>query len=326
MFTRRLFQVVAAVVLAAAVPGTAQAQDAFERAKSLYLEAAYEDALALLDPSGPSSNADVHLYRALCLLALGRGTEADLAIARSIEVDPTATASRPDVSPRVAALLADARRRMLPDIARARVADGRLAYQQGDKARATERFEAAVRLLDDPALANQAELMDLRTLASGFLDLIRAQATPPPVAASAAASPPPVAAARAAVPPASPPAAASTVSAPAPAAASRTEAPAAPTPAPNMVVTRPVPITQALPPWRPPDSTWSRRELRGSMLLNIDATGRVTSAQMEQPIYPAYDRLLLEAARAWRYQPAMRDGQPTTSQLIVPILLRPQIP
>ena len=60
------------------------------------------------------------------------------------------------------------------------------------------------------------------------------------------------------------------------------------------------------------------------MLLNIDATGRVTSASMEEGIYPAYDRLLLEAARTWRYQPAMRDGQPTTAQLLVPILLRPQ--
>ena len=60
------------------------------------------------------------------------------------------------------------------------------------------------------------------------------------------------------------------------------------------------------------------------MLLNIDATGQVTSAQMEQSVYPSYDRLLLEAARSWRYQPAMRDGQPTTAQLLVPILLRPE--
>lgn len=60
------------------------------------------------------------------------------------------------------------------------------------------------------------------------------------------------------------------------------------------------------------------------MLLSIDATGRVTSAQMEQTVYPGYDRLLLEAARTWRYAPAMRDGQPTTSQLRVPIVIRPQ--
>ena len=71
MFTRRLFQVVAVVVLLAGVPGVARSQDAFERAKTLYLEAAYEDALALLDTPGPGGTADMHLYRALCLLALG---------------------------------------------------------------------------------------------------------------------------------------------------------------------------------------------------------------------------------------------------------------
>jgi TonB family protein len=316
MFTRRLFQVAAVMALAAAVPGTARSQDAFDRAKSLYLEAAYEDALALLEPTGPSSTADVHLYRALCLLALGRAGEADAAIARSIEVDPLATAARKDVSPRVAALLADARRRMLPDIARRRVADGRLAYQQGDRLGATQRFEAAVVLLDDPTLATQTELMDLKTLASGFLDLIRAQSTPslPSPAAPAAA-----------------PAATTTTAAPA-ATTTTAAAPSAPPPPAsgtppsnaNIVVSRPVPLTQTLPPWRPPDLASSRRELRGSMLLNISATGQVTSAQMEQSVYPAYDRLLLEAARTWRYQPAMRDGQPTTAELLVPIILRPE--
>lgn len=308
MFTRRLFQVAAVMALAAAVPGTARSQDAFDRAKSLYLEAAYEDALALLEPTGPSSTADVHLYRALCLLALGRAGEADAAIARSIEVDPLATAARKDVSPRVAALLADARRRMLPDIARRRVADGRLAYQQGDRLGATQRFEAAVVLLDDPTLATQTELIDLRTLASGFLDLIRAQGAPP------------------AAPPAAP--AAAPAATPAPTAASAPP-PAAPGPPPanaSIVVSRPVPLTQTLPPWRPPDLASSRRELRGSLLLNISATGQVTSAQMEQSVYPTYDRLLLEAARSWRYQPAMRDGQPTTAELLVPIILRPETP
>jgi len=321
MFTQRLLQVVALAVLAAAVPGTARSQDAFDRAKTLYLEAAYEDALALLDTPGPAGTADVHLYRALCLLALGRAGEADAAIARSIEADPTATAARPDVSPRVAAMLADARRRMLPDIARRRVADGRLAYQQGDRLGATQRFEAAVRLLDDPSVANQSELTDLKTLASGFLDLLRAQSAPP------AAAPP---AALAAVTPAPAPVPAPGAGAALPPAAERAPQPAAAAPAPAGaaaaaagVVSRPRPLSQPMPQWRPPDPSWRNRELKGSMLLTIDATGRVTNAQMEQPLYPGYDRLLLEAARSWRYTPAMRDGQPTTAQLIVPIVLRP---
>jgi hypothetical protein len=330
MCTRRLFQVVAVTVLAAAMPGIARAQDAFDRAKALYLEAAYEDALALLDTPGPPGSADVHLYRALCLLALGRATEADAAIARSIETDPLATATRPDVSPRVAAMLNEARRRMLPDIARRRVADGRLAYQQGDKPGAIQRFEAAVRLLDDPTLANYSELTDLKTLASGFLDLMRAQAAAP------AASPTPVAGAPPALgsaatngstapaPSPTPAASAPTASAtprPAPAAAGNASIPATAA-APAGPVTRPLPLSMVLPPWRPPDPSWRNRELRGTMLLSIDATGRVTEARMEQTIYPGYDRLLIEAARSWKYTPAMRDGQPTTSQLIVPIVVR----
>ena len=289
MFTRRLFQVVAAGLLTAAVPGIAQTQDAFERAKTLYLEAAYEDALALLETRGSGSTADVHLYRALCLLALGRTSEADAAIAKSIEADPLATVARKDVSPSVAAMLASARLRMLPEMARRRVADGRLLYQQGDRTGARQRFEAAIRLLDDPTLAKQTELADLKALASGFLDLIRAQSVPPAAPARATATPPAV------LPP---------------------PAPVAP------AVSRPTVVSQTVPPWRPPDVSWRNRELRGSVLLSIDAAGRVTTATMQQSVYPSYDRLLLEAARTWRYTPAMRDGQPTPSQLIVPIVIR----
>ena len=296
MFTRRLVQVMAAGVFTAVTSGLAQAQDAFERAKTLYLEAAYEDALALLDTRGPGGTAELHLYRALCLLALGRTSEADAAIAKTIEADPLATVARRDVSPSVAAMLDSARRRMVPEIARRRVADGRLLYQKGDRAGATLRFEAAIRLLDDPMLANQSELADLKALASGFLDLIRAQSVQP-------AAPTPAAPARAAATPApvTPPAA----------------------PAPSPAVSRPTVVSQTLPPWRPPDPSWRNRELRGSVLLSIDAAGRVTSATMQQSVYPGYDRLLLDAARTWRYTPAMRAGLPTPSQLIVPIVIRP---
>ena len=323
MFTRRFFQVVAVAAVLAGAPGIARAQDAFERAKMLYLEAAYEDALALLETPGPGGTAaDVHLYRALCLLALGRTSEADAAIAKSIETDPLATAKRSDVSPRVAVLLENARRRMLPDLARRRVADGRLAYQQGDRLGASQRFETAIRLLDDPALANQSELVDLKTLATGFVDLIRAQsavsAVTPPAPAAIGTTPAPATATPAAPAAAAPAPTTSTV----PPAATPTTSAATAT-SPVVAVSRPTVLSQSMPPWRPPDPSWRSRELRGALLLTIDATGRVTNATMQQPVYPGYDRLLLEAARTWRYTPALRDGQPTPSQLIVPIVIRP---
>lgn len=254
------------------------------------------------------TTADGHLYRGLCLLALGRPADADAAITRSIEVDPQATAGRQDLSPRVAAIIAEARRRVLPDMAKRRVAQGRLLFQQGDRASAAAQFAGAVGVLDDPALARQGELQDLRTLASGFLDLIRAQtpAPTPPAAAPAAASSPgstPSVAERPRVPDAGskPAVVATTAAAP--------------------VTTRPIPISQVVPAWRPPDANTVRQDLRGSVLVTVDPTGRVTSAVMQQIVHPAYDRLLLAAARSWRYQPATRDGQAIATQLVVPIVV-----
>jgi TonB family protein len=314
-----------AVLLSVAGVTRAHAQDSLEKAKSLYLEAAYEDALAVLDSSTTLTTADGHLYRALCLLALGRSAEADAAIARSIEVDPqaTATATLKDLSPRVAAVVAETRKRVLPDVAKRRVSEGRLLFQQGDKVGAAAQFTGAVRVLDDPVLAGQNELQDLKMLASGFLDLIRAQTPPPaqvqtpppaqtqaPASATAPGAKPSVA--PGAPPPATPPVAAAREPEP----ASSPAAGAAP------VLTRPIPISQVMPIWRPPDANTLRQALKGSVLLSIDPTGRVVSAVMQQVVHPAYDRLLLAAARSWRYQPATRDGQPIDAQLVVPIVLQ----
>ena len=290
------------VLLSGAGTVGVHAQDALDKAKSLYLEAAYEDALAVLDSSTTLTTADGHLYRALCLLALGRAAEADAAIARSIEVDPQATATRQDLSPRVAAVVAEARKRVLPDVAKRRVAEGRVLFQQGDKVGAASQFTSAVRVLDDPVLAGQSDLQDLKMLASGFLDLIRAQ-TPPQAPAPAAA----------AAPSAAPPVATNTKE---PEPGSKPAVGAPPT------VTRPVPLLQVMPTWRPPDANTLRQALKGSVIVSIDPTGRVISAVMQQVVHPAYDRLLLAAARSWRYQPATRDGQPIDSQLVVPIVLQ----
>ncbi|HEY6508973.1 MAG TPA: TonB family protein [Vicinamibacterales bacterium] len=312
---------VALLLLSGAGTAGLRAQDALDKAKSLYLEAAYEDALAVLDASTTLTTADGYLYRALCLLALGRSAEADAAITRSIEVDPQATAARQDLSPRVAAVVADARRRALPDVAKRRVTEGRLLFQKGDKAAAAVQFTSAIRVLDDPVLANQSELQDLKMLASGFLDLIRAQTPPPTLAAAPAAAPAASPAATSSPGPSSP---ASPVVAPArePVPASGPVPAPGPTTAATATTTRPTPISQVMPAWRPPDANAARQALRGSVLITIDPAGRVTSAVMQQVVHPAYDRLLLAAARSWRYQPALRDGQPISSQLVVPIVVQ----
>ena len=71
-----------------------RAQEDLGGAKTLYVNASYEEALTVLDKeaaaagtSGPKA-AEVQHYRALCFIALGRTTEADQAIALSVTADP----------------------------------------------------------------------------------------------------------------------------------------------------------------------------------------------------------------------------------------------
>ena len=49
---------------------TAAAQDALTKAKALYHDAAYQDALIALE--GQEASLEVHQYRTLCLIALGQ--------------------------------------------------------------------------------------------------------------------------------------------------------------------------------------------------------------------------------------------------------------
>jgi protein TonB len=55
----------------------------------------------------------------------------------------------------------------------------------------------------------------------------------------------------------------------------------------------------------------------------VDVTGSVVDARMERSVFPTYDRLVVEAARSWRYRPATKDGQPVPGEVIVEIRLRP---
>ena len=63
----------------------------------------------------------------------------------------------------------------------------------------------------------------------------------------------------------------------------------------------------------------------GAVRVTIDATGKVTGAVMDRPVYPPYDRLVLAAARAWTYRPATRNGQPVSSERLVEIVLQPRV-
>jgi TonB family protein len=44
--------------------------------------------------------------------------------------------------------------------------------------------------------------------------------------------------------------------------------------------------------------------------LLINEQGTVEEVTVKQPVTPAYDKLIVAAARTWRYKPALKEGVP----------------
>ena len=83
----------------------------------------------------------------------------------------------------------------------------------------------------------------------------------------------------------------------------------------------PIVISQALPPWQPLSAMDRTMQFRGSVEVVIDAEGKVASATLVQSVHPRYDQILLNAARAWRYKPATKNGAPVEYVKVVDIRL-----
>ena len=271
------------VSFAGAFGSIAAAQD-LSAARDLYASARYDEALAVLNGMRPVEGAPatdrkaIEQYRSLCLLALGRGSEAETAIAAVIEADPMFQLGDVDASPRVRTAFSEVRQRMLPEMAAAQYAAAKAEFDRREFASAERQFKALVALLNDPQMGGR--LSDLRVLAGGFLDLSTAAAAPPP-----APKPQP-----------------------------KNEAPAPPPAAPKIYtgedagVTVPTPVKQELP--RVPQAIVSHTRDRGLLELLIDEQGRVVSISVRTSIHALYDPLLIAAARDWRYKPAMVGGAP----------------
>jgi hypothetical protein len=282
------------------------ADDSLAAARTLYASAAYEDALALLErlPKDASSDAfTVHQYRAFCLLALGRTSEAQSAIEAVIAADPLYRPSDGEVSPRVRTAFTEVRRRLLPSIVQQQYAQAKSAFERKEFADSAKGFTRVLKVLADPDLAtaaSQPPLSDLRTLAGGFQELSAQAAAPPPLATVAAAPPPP------ALPP-------------------QVMEPARPRldlqvyDATNPKVVPPLVLRQELPPYnvRVPGVT------SGSMEVVIDERGMVERATIKTSVNPMYDRLAVSAARNWRYQAASIDGTPVKYRKVIQITIKP---
>jgi TonB family protein len=266
------------------VPG----RDLVGPARDLYASARYDEALAVLNDLRPteatsavSDRKSIEQYRSLCLLALGRGSEAQSAIEAVITADPSYQPAEADASPRVRSAFSDVRRRLLPDITTSLYGEAKAVFNRKDYPVAAQQFKNVVALLDDPDMGGK--LSDLRTLAAGFLELAATASAPAPEAPKPAA----------AVPPSAP----------------------VVLPDPNRIytlndrhVTAPVVIRQDIPHLAP--ALRSQAKDRGAVEIVIDEQGRVTAIAIRQSVHPMYDAELLSKGRDWRYQPATIDGKP----------------
>jgi TonB family protein len=272
-------------------------------ARDLYASAAYDDALAVLNrlrstDHPPGQSRFIEQYRAFCLLALGRASDAEQAIEAVVAAEPTFLPSDSDASPRVRSAFTTVRRRMLPAIIQQQYGAAKAAFDRRDFAAAAGGVHQVLLALADPDVAAEAQrppLVDLKMLAVGFEELSAKAAAPPP--------PPPV-----------------------PAVAAPPVAPAAPSiPQPPRIynagesnVMPPVALNQVLPAF--PGQVLIPRS--GKIEVVIDESGSVESAAMTSSVTASYDNLALSAARSWRFRPATLDGAPVKFRKVVQISIK----
>jgi TonB family protein len=235
----------------------------------------------------PDVALQIDVYRAFCLYALGRTTEAESLAQGVVRKDPLFQLKADEVSPRVDAMFTEVRRQLLPGLIRDTYRSAKTSIDKKDYA-AAEPALSQVRLMVAQAEklgVKDEAVTDLAILADGFLDLARtslaSKATPPPA------------------------------DRPAPA---RTAAPAPIDPARIFDISAtdvvpPVAIRQSLPPM-PTALIKSTAGKRGLVQVTVDVDGHVTDAVIREPVNSVYDVMVVEAAKQWRYKPATKDGVP----------------
>ena len=284
--------------------GQTPSRDSIGAARDLYTSARYDEALAVLNDLRPGNTGgassdlkSIEQYRSLCLLALGRGSEAETAIAAVVNADPGYLPGDSEASPRVRSAFSDVRKRLLPDIAAKRYAEAKSTFDRKDYPTATMQFKQVLALIDDPDMGGK--LTDLRTLAAGFLDLS--------VAATPAPEPPKPA----------PPAALPTAPKPAEPDVNRIYTLADGDVVPPVVVRQEIPrLTTAMKP---------QARSRGVVEIVIDEQGRVSAITVREPVQPMYDAELVSKAREWRYQPATMNGKPVKYRKMIQLNIAPSL-
>ncbi len=262
------------------------AQDLLQPVKDLYASAAYEDALSAVGKLDPTTlNADAEQYRVFCLVALGRVDEADKVVESLLTARPEYRPDPAQASPRIQALFAQVRGRIGPALVKRKYQEARAAMEQKDREQAIAQFETMLRLADDPDIRTDGSVSELKELGAGFLELSRAMpAKIKPAAEPAVGAPPP--------------------------------------PVRANIIVPPVVVQQRLPAWIP-DPMSRATEFRGAVRVQISAEGKVVAAEMVKSVHPAYDQMLLRAARGWVYEPARKDGVAIAMEKTVEVTVTP---
>jgi TonB family protein len=291
----RVAAVVGVIVLSVA---RLSADDSLAEAKRLYVSAAYDEALSTLGRLDSSSDVtEVDTYKALCLLALDRASEAEQVLENLAIRRPLFTFEGADVSPKLVTLYGEVRRRALPAAARALYESGRANLERGAFDEAARIFQDVVSLAGDVNASTQpaqaAMLTDLKLLAEGFAKLSEEQGAKERAARAEREAKAQQQAAAGVVPVFS---------------VEHTE------------VVPPETIEQTLPPWYPPAS-FANQRFQGLFEVTIDETGQPVSATILQKSYPTYDAALLAVFKQWRFKPATKDGQPVKYRKIISIVL-----
>ena len=336
-----------AIVLATTSITAGQGLDTLVKAKALYAEASYDEALVALKGD---EGAEAYQYRALCFLALGKPQDAERAIESLINVNPTFAVSDADLPPRLVTLFSQTRKRVMPGVVKRLFTEARADFQARNMVTAREKFEKVQTLTRDPVMADAPDAVDLQLLVASYIDILKTS-TPAPVPAAnpvrtgtfgapsvaTSTSAPPAAAATTAASSAAvaaaaaPPMAAPSPAAPTSTAATSTNAPgkadtakAAATDAADTVAAVPrvlvpaVTVRQTFPSYEPLPGQ-PLKPMSGAVRITIGADGKVKEAVMEVPIDPRYDIRIVNAAKSWQYKPATLGGQPIQSEKIVQI-------
>jgi len=332
--------VAAGLAWALAAPPAARAQDGASAASplqaglALYAAASYDEALEAFEAARQidlalEDRVTLAQHRMLCLLALGRTAAADDAAASLLDTKPDFVLTANDASPRVRARFDETRRRVLPAVVRRVYTEARRAYDGGEFTAARDGFAQLAQMLADPQVAaTDPAFADLGTLAEGFRQLSdaaierrAARRDYDTVQAALAVLQPTTTSAF--LPMAAPVAAAVTTPDVArfPDAAMAPEVAAAAVPPPftplgiftydwrDKDVAPPAPLAQAVSGWWGAMGEPAAGTPLGAIEVVVDESGHVVDARMYRSVNRVYDAVLLESARQWRYQPAMKDGR-----------------